>query len=397
MLVAARGARSLGQGVLAVDFALYLKALEWSAPAIGSLFMGGLLLSSLISLSMGPLSDRLGRQRFLLAYEYVQVLAASIAFSSSKPLAIIIATLLGGFGHGLNGGAGPFAPVELAWLSETVSKRRRPRVYSLNMAIGFVGMGCGALVAALPDYLQPRMSPAASFRVLFLFVLGGSILCLWFLSRTTPTRVRRAVEPGPVSTALTRQENRFLWRLVGMNILNGAAIGLIGPLMAYWFAVRFGVGPHQIAPVVAAGLFLTAASSMLLSYRARRVGVVKAVVTMRLAGALLLLAMPFSSSFALAAAIYIVRAALNRGTAGARQAINIGLVRAHRRGLAASLNSASLQIPRALGPVFSGAMFAAGAFAMPFVVGAVLQLGYVYVYARLFRGYGRRGADVQVT
>lgn len=390
MLVGARAARSLGQGILAVDFALYLKALHWSAPLIGLLFMGGLLLSALVSLFIGPWSDRAGRRRFLLGYELIQIVAAGVGFASSAPLAIVVATLLGGFGHGLNGGAGPFAPIELAWLSDAVSKRRRPRVYSVNMAVGFVGMGCGALLAALPDYLRPWLSVAGSFRFLFLFVLAGSVLCLVFLANTRDRRVARLPEtPTVAGGALTHQENRFLLRLVGINVLNGAGIGLIGPLMAYWFSARFGLRPHQIAPVMAVGLFLTAGSSLLLTRLARRLGVVRAVVGMRLAGAVLLLALPFSPTFPVAAIIYIIRSALNRGTAGARQAINIGLVRSHRRGLAASLNSASLQIPRALGPLFSGTLFAAGALTLPFVLGAILQLAYVYFYQRLFRGYGQ--------
>jgi hypothetical protein len=33
---------------------------------------------------------------------------------------------------------------------------------------------------------------------------------------------------------------------------NGLGIGIIGPLIAYWFARRFGQGPGLIRPVLAA-------------------------------------------------------------------------------------------------------------------------------------------------
>ncbi|MHB1530438.1 MAG: MFS transporter [Acidiferrobacteraceae bacterium] len=386
-LIGARAARSVGQGLLAVDFALYLKTLRWPATEIGTLFMGGLLLSSLVAAFMGPLSDRLGRRRFLLGYEASQILAASLALASSHPVVIITATLLGGFGHGLNGGAGPFAPVELAWLSHSVPTRSRPRIYSINMAMGFSGMGLGALLAALPHFLKHFLSPAAAFRALFLFVIAGSVVCIVLIWRTIdgPQEQPETDE----SKKLNRTENRFLLRLMAINALNGIGIGLIGPLMAYWFAVRYGKGPYEIAPVMAAGLFLTALSSLLLQRIARRHGVVRSVVAMRVVGAVLLFIMPFAPTFSVATVLYVLRSAMNRGTAGARQAINMGIVRAHRRGLAASLNNISLQVPRAIGPVLTGILFSAGALAAPFVIGAGFQLLYVFFYQRMFRNYDR--------
>lgn len=390
LLLGARAARSVGQGLLAVDFALYLKLLRWSPTQIGILFMGGLLLSSLTALFLGPLSDRFGRRRFLIGYELTQLVAAMIGLFSARPPAIVAATLIGGFGHGLNGGAGPFAPIELAWLSHSVSERRRPRIYSLNMAIGFAGMGVGALLAATPYFLRRFVSPPEAFRLLFLFVIVGSGVCLALLARAQDSAPGTAPAAAPESAHLTQRENRFLARLMAINALNGAGIGLIGPLMAYWFAIRFGKGPHEIAPVMAAGLFLTAISSLLMTRLSQRVGVLKSVIGMRLGGAILLFLMPLAPSFTIASGLYIIRSAMNRGTAGARQAINIGIVRSHRRGFAASLNNASLQIPRAIGPVFAGMLFSAGSLGAPFMLGAGLQLLYIYFYQRMFRGYDKR-------
>lgn len=42
ILIASRAVRSLGQGALAVDFALYLAALHWNAVQMGGVYMGAL-------------------------------------------------------------------------------------------------------------------------------------------------------------------------------------------------------------------------------------------------------------------------------------------------------------------------------------------------------------------
>lgn len=58
-LLLARTLRSIGQGALAVDFALYLHALHWSGFAIGLVLGGGGLFGAGLSLLVGLSSDRL--------------------------------------------------------------------------------------------------------------------------------------------------------------------------------------------------------------------------------------------------------------------------------------------------------------------------------------------------
>lgn len=390
LLIVMRAARSIGQGALVVDFALYLHTLHWSAPAIGALFMVALLVSATLALFVGPLSDVRGRKGFLCAYEWVQVVAALVALGSAQPAALVIAAILGGFGHGLNGGAGPFAPVELAWLSELVDARDRPAVYSLNTAVGFLGMALGALLATLPSLIGTLLPGALAYRPLFFLVLLGAVLAL-ILLRTLPDSVpcrRPSPEealPDAASDALTRAENRKLLKLFGVNALNGLGIGFMGPLMAYWFAVRFHHGPLSIGPLMSLALIITAASSLLVGRLTRRYGVVRSVLGMRYLGLAVLLVLPLAPNFSIAAVLYIVRSALNRGTAGARQALNLGLVRSHRRGLAASLNSVSIQAPRAIGPVFAGLLYHAGFLALPFFIAGSFQAAYLILYRHLFR------------
>ena len=390
LLIVIRAARSVGQGALVVDFALYLHALHWSAPAIGGLFMVALLASATLALFVGPLSDTRGRKAFLQAYEWVQVAAALMALTDAHSPWLAIAAILGGFGHGLNGGAGPFAPVELAWLSEMVEARDRAAVYSLNTAMGFSGMALGALLAALPSFLGTLLPGPLAYRPLFLLVLVGASLALVLL-RAIPEAARPISPRDPdidtrtAADAMTRAENRKLLKLFGINALNGIGIGFMGPLMAYWFAIRFHHGPLSIGPIMSVALIVTAISSLLVGRLTRRYGVVKSVLAMRYLGLAVLLILPLSPSFPIAALLYIIRSALNRGTAGARQALNLGLVRGHRRGLAASLNNVSIQMPRAIGPVFAGLLYHAGFLALPFFLAGSFQAVYLILYRRLFR------------
>jgi MFS family permease len=390
LLVACRAVRSLGQGALVVDFALYLNALNWSAVQIGAIYMGGLLLGALLTLLAGPLSDRVGRKPFLLGYESALVLAAVVALATANPWWLGAAALVGAFGRGANGAAGPFGPVEQAWLSDGLVDHDFGAVYSLNTAVGFVGMAVGALLASLPALWADALPGALRYRPLFLLVLLGSLATLALIGRMTETRGARAVAPlpGPRAPDERRREHGMLLRLMGINTLNGLAIGVIGPFMALWFHLRFGIGPAAIGPVMAAAFLLSSVGALGTGWLTRRMSAALSVVVMRFVGLVLLAVLPFMPTYGLAAACYVLRAAFNRSTAGARQAVGLKLVGPERRGLAASLNSISMQIPRALGPVIGGVLLDAGLLTTPMLIAAGLQGVYLALYARTFRRFG---------
>jgi MFS family permease len=388
LLLATRFVRSIGQGALAVDFALYLRALDWSAVGITAVLSVALLVGVGLTLFAGPFSDRHGRRRFLLGYESAQALAGLAALLSSQPVILIAAAMVGGFGRGGNGAAGPFAPVEQAWLAQSVEATRRGPIYSLNAALGFLGNAVGAVVAAIPSSLHTILPGAVAYRPLFFLWTIGSLVCCMLIMRTPDSEAAGASESTAeerVTPGTQRRENRLVLRLMIANVMNGVGIGATGPLIAYWFAVRFGGGPGEIGPLMAGGFLMAAVASVGTGWLSRWLGIVHAVVAMRLVGLALLVALPLAPTFGVAGALYILRGMFNRGTTGARNALNISIVRAHRRGFAASMGNVSMQVPRSVSPILTGFLFAANDLALPFFIGAAFQGAYLALYYWSFR------------
>lgn len=386
LLVSARLVRSVWQGALVVDFALYLRALGWSAVAISTVLAAALLAGAVLTMLFGPLSDRFGRRQFLLAYDAAQGLAAAVALVTTAPPLLAAAAIVGGFGRGGNGAAGPFSPVEQAWLAQCVPAARRGPFYSLNAAVGFVGMAAGAVLAGLPQWTAGAAPPADAYRPLFALAALLSLVSFGLLAAGSDIKSDLGPRmPEPDRGAERRRENRLIRRLVLANALNGTGLGLTGPLISYWFALRFHQGPGTIGPMIAVGFVLAAGSSLVSRWLMRRMSVVRVIVLMRAAGLVLLVALPFSRSFALASVLYVGRTVLNRGTSGPRSAVNIGLVHPTRRGFSAASANVALQIPRAIGPVLAGLCYQAGLLAEPFLAAAVFQAAYVWIYHRSFR------------
>ena len=127
LLLGARLARSIGQGVTVASFTLYLHALGYTGAAIGAVLMAGLAFGALLTAVVGPVSDRRGRRGLLLGYELAAALAALAAMLLPNEIVLIVAATVAGFGRGANGAAGPFAPVEQAWLARELEGDARRR------------------------------------------------------------------------------------------------------------------------------------------------------------------------------------------------------------------------------------------------------------------------------
>jgi MFS family permease len=403
-LVLARAVRSVGQGALVVDLALYLHALGWNGFHIGLVLSAAGLFGAVLSLGVGIASDRMHRRPFILVYESIVFVCSIAALLSSQSIVLSIVIIAAGFGRGANGAAGPFSPVEQAWLAEEVPAVRRGWVYSMNTAFGFFGMGIGALLAMLPEYLSGWLVKGSSalnvqaiaYRPLFIIVAGATIVNLFliFKAKERYSGPRQKKNSGEIQAEkqIRHQENKMLTGLVILNSFNGLAIGFTGPLISYWFAIRFGVGPASIAPIMAATFFITGLSSILTGRISNKIGIVKSVVWARFFGLLLLVALPLIPFFWLASLVYLLRSAFNRGSVGARQALTVGLVRDERRGLATSLNAMSMQIPQSVGPSIAGLLFSTGQLELPFYVGALFQGIYLVMYGRFFRNQNKPGS-----
>lgn len=327
--------------------------------------------------------DERRNKRFLLAYEATQIAAAGVALATSTPIWLGLAAIAGSYGRGANGATGPFSPIEQAWLAAGLNSAAIAHAFRRNVASGFFGMAVGSLVAMLPGEGRAWLPGALAYRPIFALA-GLSAAACFALLCAIPDR-REPPPPAPPPTEQRREERHRLVGLMSVNLLNGLGISLVGPFIAYWFHLRFGVGPEQIGPVMSAGFVLAGLSTLASGRLIALLGLVDTVIVMRLLGLAFLLMLPLSPSFGIAAALYILRSMLNRGTAGARQALTVQLVPPERRGLAATLGTVSTQIPRALGPLLGGYLFDADLLAVPFVVAGLFQGAYVVLYRRLFR------------
>lgn len=398
-LQASRLFRSIAQGIAIVDLALYLKDIQWTANAIGSVLSASGVVGALLILLVGILSDKHGRKSFLVTYEIITVIASLLLVYTSNNALLAIVIIITGLGRGQNGAAGPFTPAEQAWLAMCVPQSRRGHVFSINSALGFAGMAIGSAVAGTTHFWSVSFPGLPPFQSLFLIMVLVSVASLISIA-SSPSEKKIALQRPkdvhhnaiPVQEKLedkriTKKENRNIMKLSAVNMINGLAVGFIGPMISYWFALKFGVSPSEIGLTMALSFVVMAFSSIIIGFLTLRFGMVKTVVWIRMIGIILLLILPLIPTFWPAAIVYIIRSAFSRGTQGARSALSSSLTRDKRRGFSVSINSFTVRLSSSIGPSLSGYLLDLNLFAAPFFIAGGLQLVSNLLYGRFFKDY----------
>lgn len=385
--------RSIGQGMMVVVLALYLDALGWSTAAIGSVLATGGLLGVVLAPFIGVYSDRFGRKPFILSYEFLTAGCALIGVLSTDFILLFIAITLSGFGKADAGSPNPSAPAEQAWLASFVPTIDRGKVYSLNNALSFFGMATGAVLAGCLSLWENNLLGVTYYRLIFCFIfvlslVTGSILLSIREAKGQQGYIKK--ESGNQERKILHEENTAVLKLAAINILNGIAIGLTGPMMSYWFSAKFGASSTQIGSTLAVTFFATGVTSIVQARLSQKHGTIRSIVLIRFLACLLLILMPLLSSYALVSVLYIVRTALNRGTQGAQQALSVSLTRDMRRGFASSVNVLSMRLPTSIGPYITGYLFGLGSLSLPFYIASGLQFSFAYLYGKIFRTYDIR-------
>ncbi len=355
-----RALRSFVTSFLTVIFPLYLAQSGYGAPRIGlALALSGVMTLALVA-AVGPIGDRLGRRRVIIALSALAVAGGAAMATSTAFAVVVLASGLGGVGRGGGAGSGgswgPVFPAEQPLMAAAVRPEERTAAFGLLSFIGVIAGAVGSLVAAVPAILVAGgMGWLAAYRVLF---WAGAALAVAMLAVALPLREERTpVERETDQTPPTLSFRQLLGRLALTNGLNGLGFGFLGPMLTYWFYRRYGVGPAEIG-VLYTVINLASAMPYLGSSRltAYLGSAVRTVTLTRAAGLLAMVTMVFMPSFWWAGAAYTVRMMLNSLGMPARQSYVMGVAAERYRSRIAAYSSLPSQAGAIVSPAVGGAL-----------------------------------------
>jgi MFS family permease len=405
-LFAGRGLRSASQAYLVIVVPLYLAALGYSATRIGLMFAIVAMASAVMAALTGVMSDRFGRKALLIVISLMTAAGGAVFAFATSYLVLTVAAALGTIGRGGGAGSagafGPYYPAEQPLIAEQVSDLDRTTVFGALSFVAVLGGAAGSLLAWAPRLMQQGFgwSVVEGYRALFILtaVIGVAMVAVVVPVREScgagdahPARSGGETERprrGPAGTlkfGLSRASWRLVRRFMVVAATNGLSIGMLGPLLVYWFYRSYGVDAAEIGKLYFLLNLVAAAPYLLAGRMAARFGSVRAVVVCRAIAAVLLAVMVVMPNFWLAGLLYGARMIFNTLSIPVRQSFLMGVIPPAERSSAAGMASFPAQVGSSISPYLAGYLMQEAALELPLALAALLQALNAVLYHCFFR------------
>jgi hypothetical protein len=247
-----------------------------------------------------------------------------------------------------------------------------------------LGHAFGALAAGVPAWLAHTTSLAgvAAHRVTFLGCAAcGLVAAILYL------RIGTALE-GDVAprVALTPRTRAIVVKVSSLFALDSLAGGfLTTAMLSYFFFARFHASEALVASLFFGARILNAVSHLGAAWLARRIGLVNTMVFTHMPSSVLLVTVAFAPSFAVAAALFLLREGLVEMDVPTRQSYVMAVVEPSERTMVSGVTTLVRLAAWAIAPGFAGLLMTGDAMFLPLVIGAAMKIGYDLLLWRAFR------------
>jgi predicted MFS family arabinose efflux permease len=376
-VLAIQALRAALYGFAAVLLGDILASLGFSPFVVGvvlTAMVAGMALSSLL---VGAFGARVRSPRLYAGLLLLMGLSGMVFALTAWVPALVLAGLTGTLSTDPNE-SGPITTVEQGIIGRAPAARRL-KLFGRYNAVAYLSGAAGSLLAAGAGVLRQRGHLHVTSQELFLvFPLVGAAsaaLAMRIGSATPP------VAPAGTRPPRSRPSPRVL-QLSSLFAIDAFGGGFVTQaFIAYWLHLRFGARPEAIGLLFFAGGILQAGSSVLAAWLAARIGPLNVMVFTHLPSNLLLAAVAFAPSLAVAVALLAARFAISQMDVPARQAFIAGMVPAEERLGAAAYTNLARYLARPLGPLLAGIAMRSLVGAPFLVAGGVKVLYDLVVYA----------------
>jgi predicted MFS family arabinose efflux permease len=280
---------------------------------------------------------------------------------------------------------GPALVVEQAMLPATAGEAARTRVFAWYNVLQDAGHALGGVLAGLPSVLIESgvLASPAAFRLslcVTAVLIGCTALCYAGLSPRTDA------PPATTPTRLSPESRGILVRISALFALDAFAGGFLSSAMlTVFFHDRFGVSAATLGLLFAGARVANGLSHLGAAWLARRIGLVNTMVFTHIPSSLLLVTVTYAPTFAIAAALFLLREGLVEMDVPTRQSYVIAVVRPEERLVASGVTHLVRLAGWALGPVVGGILMQDVALGTPFVAAAAMKIAYDVILWAAFR------------
>ncbi|KAI1123215.1 major facilitator superfamily domain-containing protein [Nemania abortiva] len=428
LIILARTCRMFAYGTNALILAIFFSALGVSDNQIG-LFMtltlvGDVILGTLLSL----VADRIGRRRVLMGGSMLMITSGAI-FAVFENFWILLFGAVIGVISITGGDFGPFRSIEESVLSQLTTPATRSDVLAWHVSTPLIGSSIGSEVSGrILHWLQSKdgWSEVNSYHALFGIYAAMGFVNLALVSLLTgacelqqsdnaytqiPQGENEIREPqshiahepidvpagksNPLIKAwawfsnqlaqISRPTRSTMYKLWFLLAIDSLADGMVPySLTNYYLDINFHPLKSTLGDVTSASYFLGALGATLAGPLAKKIGLVNTMVFTHIPSSAAVLVFPFPPYFWMAAALLLLRAALNSMDQAPRTALIAAVVKPEERTAVMGITSTVRTLAAMAGPSVTGLLASNEHFWIAFVAAGVCRLVYDFGLYGLF-------------
>ncbi len=340
------------------------------------------LVAVVFMIPLGILADRFGR-RLMLALGGVAGAGAFIIFANTDTF------------EGIMLGAAVFGLAEAfyfstwnALLADSSAPETRSLVFGLSFFAAGIAMAVGSLLGWFADQaIALGSTPQGAYQPLLLTL---SVAFIPVPPLVLFLRTKRLGSTAPPSL-LPKRSLGIIGRFFLANMLVGFGAGLLIPLFPAWFLRQFGVGETFTGPLYAVSSVVNAFAFLVAPTLARRVGIIRSVLTVQVTATVLLFSMPFSPllgtlGLPAASVLFVARNALMNMAWPVLSFFLMGAVHPDDRATASAVTGVAFRAPHAASTI-PGAYLLNMNLSLPFYATTLFYAIGTGALWYFFRGY----------
>ncbi|KAI0874417.1 major facilitator superfamily domain-containing protein [Hypoxylon argillaceum] len=428
LIILARTCRMFAYGANALILAIFFSALGISDNQIG-LFMtltlvGDVFLGTLLSL----VADRLGRRRVLIGGSILMI-TSGVIFAVFENFWILLFGAVVGVISISGGDFGPFRSIEESVLSQLTTPSTRSDVLAWHVSTPLIGSSIGSEVSGrVLHWLQTKegWSQVDSYHTLFAIYAAMGVVNLALVTLLTeecelqqPDKSYAQVPQGENEiresqshdssgsidlhteksnklvaawtwfsnqlSQISRPTRSTMYKLWFLLAIDSLADGMVPyPLTNYYLDITFHPSKSTLGDVTSASYFLGAIGATLAGPLAKKIGLVNTMVFTHIPSSAAVLVFPLPPYFWMAAALLLIRAALNSMDQAPRTALIAAVVKPGERTAVIGITSTVRTLAAMTGPSVTGLLSSNEHFWVAFIAAGVCRLVYDFGLYGLF-------------
>ncbi len=374
LLLTSSGMWSVSWGIYAVIWQLYLKAAGYGGLEIGTYSLVQSFSMTLLTIPCGFIADRTKRRGLLIFGGFLGMVSTLIILLSVTMASLFVSALIAGASLAISG------PAWNALFAETVEESGMEAGYGLSAFLGNICFAIGNILGWVPELLVSKLSLTyfSAYRT-FLYLP----IVLQILSNTPLVFVKEKFEP--ISRGLKFRARGVALKFIITSALVGFGAGFSIQLFGYYLSVKFNVESGPIGTLYALSSVLGAPAFLASAPLSSAIGIVRGVIIPQLVSIPLLILIPFSPNFSLAAALYIPRTMLMNMSNPLVQALMMKLTPEEERGSVSSLSQMAWNLPNAISNRIGGFLMDYVSIDLPIFITSALYTLYLVTFYVLFK------------